>query len=510
MRTGFLRRNGEIAGVLVLFVAAFLARLVLLQNTDNFISGEAPGRVLQTMSWMNNPGYVPGHYGYGPLHFYLMAGALYLWNDPAFSPRLISLIFGALLILPFYYFVRLIFDRGVAFWSAIIACFYPLHLQESVLTTADVPFAFFLFSALYFFFRYKRASEKKTADLIVSGALFNFASSLRFEAWIYIFILAVFLLNEKKRGLAGFVIPAMVYPAFYMIGAFKSCGNPFVFASGSANAVLNSYCIPMKERIIGFSGVFWTTLSPLILISGYLGVLRAMVKRKKSIYPAVMFLLIFLLAQYKIIAGTLRIDEARITIHLGLLLIPFAVWFLSDYLLGRINGRRKNILLALIFLPLFWLFAQKSMESAKKMRLPEAVKDISSWLDIHSRLTEDVVLMDRDYVFSPSIVLNSRIPVNRVYVVADKGADGAVSFCNGSEAVKASEIFRSKKPKYLVAFVHEEGSVLSRYYNIDFERQSFQLQGCNFRPVFETAGYSESTIKYPEDCKFRIYEASAE
>ena len=85
------RRFAQIA-----LAAALLARILgLLLGMEHY--GDGPVRVEIAERWAIDPHIWHGFketYQYGPLHLTLIGGALRLWPDPLWAPRVVSLLCG--------------------------------------------------------------------------------------------------------------------------------------------------------------------------------------------------------------------------------------------------------------------------------------------------------------------------------------------------------------------------------------------------------------------------------
>ena len=143
------RNLKKIALIVLILSLAFCLRLWLLVNTDDF-HGISSGRIIRAQLILNNDlpkgeWFSPVH---PPLHLLLLMGGIKLLNNPIVGSRLISLIFGVLLLLPFYYCVEFLFDETIAMFSMIAVALYSEHVVYSVIATSETSFHFFLLSTL--------------------------------------------------------------------------------------------------------------------------------------------------------------------------------------------------------------------------------------------------------------------------------------------------------------------------------------------------------------------------
>ncbi|MDD5746168.1 MAG: glycosyltransferase family 39 protein [Candidatus Omnitrophica bacterium] len=311
--------------------AAFLfvlgTRLWLLLNTVDF-HGIAAGRVLWAELMLKN------RLGSGawfsavhpPLHLFFLAAGLSVFDLPLLVPRLISLLFGSLLVFPFYHYVKKAFDAPTALFSTIAVAFYSEHIVYSVMATSETAFHFFVFLSLLGFVLFDR--DEKKYLLIGSGVSVGLASLCRYEGMLLIPVMGLFLLR-KKRAAPVFLLAAAVLPAMWMALNYRYAGDALQFVKS------NDCIVPLQYDWMRSQGVtigrwdkllFWPrsllqTLGPVLFIFAWAGVGRCLLRREK-LFPAGLFLLLFGVFVLRTVEERLYL-QSRYGITLGLLLIPF-------------------------------------------------------------------------------------------------------------------------------------------------------------------------------------------
>ena len=195
----FLTLKPETGVIFLLCIFAFLIRVYFLLTSDNFYGALPMSVVLGAMRLLTGHGVK--FFGLGArlqLYENLIGCVLWFWNQPLIVSRVVSLVFGSFFVVPYYYFTKLVTNKKTAFVSSFFLCLYPLHIILSVLSREDVTYCFFLFCAFVFFFKFKKYSGRKILFLIFSAVFLNLSCLMRYDGWIFIPILAVFLLPGKK------------------------------------------------------------------------------------------------------------------------------------------------------------------------------------------------------------------------------------------------------------------------------------------------------------------------
>ncbi len=122
------------------------------------------------------------------------------------AARLISIIFGALLILPVYGLARRIYDQKVALIAAAITAVYPALTYISSITYADSLYLFLITSAMYTGYRALQSGVLK--EYIATAVLYSLAYLTRPEGWLYILLTALYVLWHKREQWKKAIKPA--------------------------------------------------------------------------------------------------------------------------------------------------------------------------------------------------------------------------------------------------------------------------------------------------------------
>ena len=340
MKNNFLVKHkiqiSEIALILLVFCFAFGLRLWLLVNTNDF-HGISNGNIIRAQLLLNNDLakdelFEPVH---PPLHILLLMVGIKAFNDPVLGGRLISLFFGSLFLLPFYYCIKFLFDQRTAVFSMLAAAVYSEHVVYSVIATSEVCFHFFLFLSLFLLLSFFRRQSIKY--LFISALCLGLASLCRYEGLLFVPLFA-FALKGQLRRCCMFMGTALILPAIWMYVNFINSGDALRFIN------TNNLTVPLQFSWIRSQGIemgfmekilFWPmslvdTLGAFMYVSGIAGILYCLFKRK-NILMGMIFSFLFFVFMFKTVQESLYL-QPRYGITLGLLLIPYSIFCISQAL----------------------------------------------------------------------------------------------------------------------------------------------------------------------------------
>ncbi len=394
----FWKKYNERIFLLLIIAFAFLLRLLLLLNTHDF-HGISAGRVLLTELMLKNKGlplglwYDPVH---PPLHLLLLFLGLKALNSPFLVPRLISLLFGMLMFIPFYLFNKFFFGKKTALFSLLAVAIYSEHVVYSVIATSETCYAFFIFLA---FWLYVLSLNKNKPEflLALSGISIGLASLSRYEGLLFIPLMTLFLRKDLKRS-AVFFLTAMILPLIWMAVNYKYSGDPFRFITTNDFTVPLQYnwirsqgiAVDLMRRIFYWPGVLIETLGGFVFFLG-LGGLGYCAAKRTRVFPAAAFLLILGV----FIAGTAgeRVYlQPRYSILPGLLLIPFS-FFIFLKLIAFLKTKIKFIPVAAALLLIAGMIpAIGQRVLAEPLFIPFFARDIASYIGKNMNHGENIFL----------------------------------------------------------------------------------------------------------------------
>ncbi len=483
--------NRERFPVLIIFLFAFFLRLGILFITENGRLGEPWVRILLAQEWMKEGGFVSNVTA--PLHIWLLGAGLSLWNNPLILPRIINLLFGAFFIFPFYYLLRSLFNNNIAILSSLVVCLYPLHIKFSVLSTAEVPFAFFIFCSLYFFTVFLMSPSRNMIPLIISAILLNLAGGFRFEGWFFIPILSLFLIREKKKYMLLFFSLSMVFPIYWITQHYIHTHRLFPFMEDAVLVTKEHFLAfgltNFYDRLFSWIKILCKTLTPYVTISGFAGLIYYCLVLRKYIFLGMVFLAFFSLFTLSTVNMTFYAFP-RYSILLALLLVPYSILCLHG-LFRFINKKLRFIFLFFFVLLLINSFLRGIMEELPEMRVNPETKQVALWLKEHVS-TSDSILLDWDYSFGFSIPVISGLGYRRC-VWAPLKFRGEI---RGLDEGGLFTILKENRPRYMVVFFTEEGYLssgeagkLREFFQLDIKRETEERFGYRLKPVFKSPNY---------------------
>jgi hypothetical protein len=248
---------------------------------------------------------------------------------------------------------------------------------------------------------------------------------LRYEGWVFIPLLSLFLLKEKKTYLLFFFVISMIFPAFWMIGNYYINADPLysVHLAHTYQVVIAGYndgytLYTALYRLIAWPRILTLTLTPIVAIFAFCGLIYSLVKRK---YMDLLFIFLVLYVIFTIqgITGSMLL-RPRYAITLGMFLIPYSVLGLERivYLFNDNKKLQKAVtiifVLSLIISPLIISSAFPSLSPMPTA--PEDAKKISVWIKENVK-TEEKVIFDHYQWHQPYIALYSGLNPDNIYMV---------------------------------------------------------------------------------------------
>lgn len=485
--------------VQLIFICAFCLRFFVLISSDNF-DGLSIQKTIKAINILSDPNifrnFDPSQ---SPLPNYLFAIALFFWNEPLTTTRIVSLIFGSFLIFPFYHYTRSVFDQRIALFSTLIAAFYPLHVIYSTLSTGDVLFHFFSFSSFHFFMKFKSDSSKNFC-LIVSALLIGCATLCRFEGGLFIPLMLFFLRRLRKRHLVLFSLLSMSLPIGWMFVNYQATGNPLSFlhavekvTAAQLNLHREMSHLPFQfyDKALGWPKMLWTSLTPPVALLGFGGLIHSLWKKKYS-FSTLSFLVLICAFIYKSTKEELLILD-RYGITLALLLIPFPVLLLGQLTSSlRLHQRSIGVVLGILAASLVCAMLPTTM--TQRAVYPTFTKDIGSYLAKHAG-REDKILLDTtgDDNLMEAVIMNSGIyKEQRIFRCPRKIMDRRLSI----DETAVLHILHQEKPRFFV--YAPEGRFLAAFFRFSSTTNREERFGAFFEFVFESGPFRVYEVFYPK------------
>lgn len=234
---GRLDGAGWLLGLLVL-AAILRVALAVLSLRLGFVEYNADGatRVIHGWEWLQAPRWEVGVWL--PLHFWLIGGALALWENLVWAPKLLSSLAGLATIANMTLIGATLGGRRAAIVTALLAAVFPFEVWFSVSGMAEPIFHAFVTGAALGFVRWW-ARDSRRALLLGSLSLLA-ATAVRYEGWFYAAAFAglVVLVGWRRGRLDRATIAAAVIPflfiAVWIEQSWAVFGDPLAFAHETA------------------------------------------------------------------------------------------------------------------------------------------------------------------------------------------------------------------------------------------------------------------------------------
>ncbi len=457
------------------FVFALIIRLIVfLQNGNHAADGMY--RVMLAENWLKAPYFITGDL-WPPLHLYMTAFATMVLGDPLVSTRLVSLIFGVLIIFPYYYLVKMLFSKSIAMISTLILAVLSIHVQYSTYTMSEIPFAFFLIISLLFLFRFKESANKNMTNLIISAVFLNMACMTRYEGWLFIPLMAFLIIVENrfiKREYAKysliFISISLIFPIFWMIGNYNLHGDAFYGQTWSDSWIKTNIMLkpdsawlnpPIYQKLITWPVTILSILN-IVGIFAIIGILVSLYEKKNLEFLSIFIILIGLFT-YKLFNLTM-ISQSRHMIVPILFMIPYFTIGL-DFSLETLNkdlskywNKNWNIIIIVLVIAYFVTISSYAAIEKNPYITPRYITNISKWLHENVKSNETVLLDEYNWwglhiimyselntTFTEDYLKTHEFVTDQIRIVPEGGKkiDGKIVIS-----------YLEKKPTYMVYFLN--------------------------------------------------------
>ena len=316
----------------LLFAIALIARLATWPYSD-VVDADAVSRALSGEGYMLYPGWV-GDGIWPPLHFYLNGFFTLLCGGRQIGSVFVNILLGSAIVFPVYYYVRRWSEPLVACAVVLLVVFNPLLFRNSLQGLSEIPFFFFSVCAFNSIsIASSDRSRRGVLHAVLAGVFITIASGIRYEAWLLIILLAsIIMVTGNYKRVHFFLLPAMIFPATWMITNHYAQGNLFkgfehiLHWQGHATEqivtenelVLRSIFFPVSLLLV---------LSPLAVLAALTGTTLQLI-RKNVPTDQWIWLILFPLFLLLIVSKTRHAEiltQHRFTTTLVLTFIPFLV-----------------------------------------------------------------------------------------------------------------------------------------------------------------------------------------
>lgn len=408
---GAQRRAGDWRDVALLLAATLFVRAVVFALTNNE-NGDPDARALWAAELHHTPQWITSGF-WLPLQPYAIAAMMYLIPDPALAGRLLSAVCGVASIVPFWYLVRLYFDRPVAILAGGLFAIYGNHVGLSLVAMTEAPFVLFALWGTYLFAREMQSDRPRLSRFCVAGLLLSIAGGLRHEAWQLTGILMLWMLADSRTRWHVLLFAPIGF-SFYLLWTLGNvlAGNGVMYAltgvaSQKAKELEAGADYSVLLNMLKWGWIFVQSPGPLVTLLGALGLLLAAWKRWWPIHLGAIAVL--MIAPYFLLSAIKAewLPQHRYVVMPVILLFPYAA-----AVLWRWASRLRAPMVAVVAVLVVTL-ATQGMAYTRHSRLGLPVKDYKAadvlvWQWLRDNLSADdrIVVEDLDWR-SPGILLRS-------------------------------------------------------------------------------------------------------
>ncbi len=229
-----------------------LALFPLAQEVD----ADAISRVYISLNFAESPHII--HTGnWPPLFFYMMGGALKIYNDQFFTPVFVNIVLSVLILFPLYSLLKRHFTEQIAFLLCIFFSFSPIVFRLSLLAMSEISYLFFVILSLNALS--KSLVEKKVAWSFASGLLLTIACGIRYESWILGTLIAGLLAYHKSpKEFLCFSLSFSLIPVYWLT-------SNFIYADGALSSFTWAIDLTGSESSLSLESIlrriWWFPLS---------------------------------------------------------------------------------------------------------------------------------------------------------------------------------------------------------------------------------------------------------
>jgi len=449
-----------------LTIIILVCKLILLPyaQTDD---ADAVSRIYISMDWMQNPRWITTG-TWAPFHFYLIGVGLWIWNNPIIMPSVITILFSAITLLPFYFFTKREFNKDGAFVATIFLAISPILFRNSFLALSETPYLFFLVLTMNLLSLGIRRNS--WVFMMIAGVSITIASGLRYEAWIIMLLFGFIILLVKKWKLFFvFAVFAVLFPVSWLYTNWIATGNPLFGIQGNYHWTMevmgNNENLHFENylRRIWFYPFSWIIAVgiPLayITLATMLKSYRKPEVNKLNIIFSIPFWTMFIIIQYNAFKGVLLLQH-RFIGTLVVLSLPFIAVYFKEL-------TKRKIALAWLFgfltIGLSFLYNTNSIIPLPRLKEQSAAviaAIIKKNTTNDSNLILDFIGWDKTYF----VALNSGLPPKNIVIT-----DGAAN-----QAVPVSEIKNKiKNTKNSVVLLNEKSMLYTELATNEFMLSDF-------------------------------------
>lgn len=347
----------------------FLIKLLILPFVHE-IDADGVTRIYLALQFAHNPQVINSG-NWPPIFFYIMGGALRLFNHPHSTPIVVNILFSVLLIFPLFSLLKREFSDKISFLLCVFFSFSPIVFRMSMLAMSEIPYLFFVIASISALA--KGYFEKKTLWVLLAGLLMGIAGGIRYESWILgtMVMLLLFYYKLKKETLY-FGLPFILIPVYWIISSYH-------FTNEALHSFTWAIHLPKENSIQSLDSllrrIWWYPLS-LVFAFGpiafffFIKEVKNVKSNKISYSLFLLFVAFFSIWLVNSLRGSLLLQH-RFTVTLFLLSFPFIGYYFKR------NGQKivqKTVLFSLTSFLLAFVYSSKGARPIPRLLTKDAQK----------------------------------------------------------------------------------------------------------------------------------------
>lgn len=307
----------------IILCLGFFSRAIALifsSTTD----GDAVERIYIAWRWLENPQIIT-HGVWLPLHTYLLAGVMWLFQDQFFAPIALNIVFSVATAIPLYFFTKNEFGEKYSWFVSCAFLFCPLAFVNSLMALSETTFTFFVAVSLYFVSQ-ARKNYGTWHHALFAGLSLTLAAHTRYEGWILIPLLGI-LLWKKPQILVVFLTTSLISPIFWLLASYINYGNALYsiqYQQQDTQVVGEELKQQLLKRILFVPIGLFLGMSVVVPILSVWGAVVSLVQRKASSVWLIPFVGLCFVLIFKSVSGSLNLLY-RYNLTPSILILPFCV-----------------------------------------------------------------------------------------------------------------------------------------------------------------------------------------
>ena len=183
--------------IISLLAIKIIFQFIVLGSGYRWLSADDYCRTIKSFEWLQHPEISSGVW-LSP-HFWLTGFFMLFIKDLFWASTTVNIIFSFFTLIYFYKAVELSFNKFIAYFSALIFCFFPFQVWLSISGLPESIFFFFVVAGVYYFLKWKKSDYNYTY-LLLASISFALSNCFRYEGWFFSCTFAFLVLLDYFRN----------------------------------------------------------------------------------------------------------------------------------------------------------------------------------------------------------------------------------------------------------------------------------------------------------------------